>query len=373
MLANYQVDILNGSTGVLERILDTTAVYQLRYSRILNDVAKCVVEIPYSEEIEALIGLDTFIEIYRTDPTDTTTMQKEGTYFARLFDRMENESGDERYLIGGVSLEHLLWRRLIDCRDDPLGAGGYSTKAGAGDDVILEFIDEQCGATASAARQFPAFTVAASGSVGQNVGARKAFKDNLLKVCQELAEQGEVDFYLERTTMNNIQAVCAVVGSDKSKGTNYPSSPFVYLSPLRGNLGRPHLVYDRRKEGNYLYAQGEGGDENRTLTEFIAAGTTDSPYNRIEFYMSKSTAQKDDSSQLQTAAIAKLQEKRAKVEFEFEPTAVDPGNVYRDDWDLGDIITVSWGMIERDVRVMELDIQVNAQGEVLNVTLEEES
>lgn len=372
MVAQYQVAILDGSSGELQTILDTTAVYQLRYSRILNDVGKCVLEIPYSETIETLFDLDTFFEVYRTDPTDTTTMQKEGTYFARLFDRMENETGEERYLIGGVSLEHLLWRRVIDYRDDPLGAGGYSTKAGVGDDVILEYIDEQCGPTASAARQFPAFTVAASGSVGQNVGARKTFKDNLLKVCQELAEQGGVDFYLERTTMNNIQAVCEVVGTDKSKGTNYPDSPFVYLSPLRGNLGNPHLTQDRRKEGNYLYAQGEGGGENRTLSEFIAAGTADSPYNRIEFYLSKSSAEKDVAEQLQTAAIAKLQEKQAKIEFEFEPTAVDPGNIYREDWDLGDILTVSWGMVERDVRVKEIDIQVNAQGESLTITLEEE-
>lgn len=373
MVANYQISIFDRITGELQTILDTTAVYQLRYSRLLNDVGKCVLEIPYTEDYESLFQLDTFLEVYRTDPMDTTAMQKEGTYFVRLFDRMENENNEERFLIGGVSLEHLLWRRMIDYRDDPLGAGGYSTKAGPGDDVILEYIDEQCGATASAARQFPAFIVAASGGIGQNVGARKTFKDNLLKVCQELAEQGEVDFYVERTTTNNLQAVCEVVGSDKSKGTNYPTNPFVYLSPLRGNLGRPRLVQDRRKEGNYLYAQGEGGGDNRTLSEFIAAGTTDSPYNRIEFYLSKSSAQKDAASQLQTAAIAKLQEKQAKIEFQFEPTAVDPGNIYREDWDLGDILTVSWGLVERDVRVMEVDIQVDAGGEQLNITLEEET
>lgn len=372
MVANYQVAVLANDTGELQTILDTTAVYQLRYSRIINDVGKCVLEIPYSAAYEALFELDTFLEVYRTDPMDTTQMQKEGTYFARLFDRMENEAGEERFLIGGVSLEHLLWRRVIDYRDDPLGAGGYSTKAGPGDDVILEYIDEQAGASASLPRQFPAFVVAASGGIGQNVGARKTFKDNLLKVCQELAEQGAVDFYLERTTMNTIQAVCEVVGSDKSKGTNYPDNPFVYLSPKRGNLGNPHLVQDRRKEGNYLYAQGEGGGENRTLSEFIAAGTTDSPYNRIEFYLSKSSAEKDAADQLQTAAIAKLQEKQAKIEFEFEPTGIEPGNVYREDWDLGDILTVSWGSVERDVRVMEIDIQAGSGGEVLNITLEEQ-
>lgn len=371
MNANYQIAILSRSTGDLLTILDTIAVYQLRYSRILNDVGKCVLEIPYSEEYEELFTLDTFIEVYRTNPANNMELLKEGTYLARLFDRMENESGDERFIIGGVSLEHLLWRRLVDYRDDPLGAGGYSTKAGLGDDIILEYIDEQCGAVASAPRQYPAFTVAASGSVGQTVGARKTFKDNLLTVCQELAEQGAVDFYLERTSMNNIQAVSGVVGTDRSKGTNYPTNPFVYLSPMRGNLSQPRLTYDRRKEGNYLYAEGEGGGENRTLSEFIAAGTTDSPYNRSEFYMSKSSAQKEDSNQLQTAAIAKLQEKRAKIEFEFEPLSTGSGSVYREDWDLGDILTVGWGAIERDIRVMEIDVQVQDQGEIINITLEE--
>lgn len=253
-----------------------------------------------------------------------------------------------------------------------LARGGYSTKAGAGDDVILEFIDEQCGATASVGRQFPNFTVAASGGIGQPVGARKTLKDNLLKVCQELADQGEIDFYLERVSGNSITAYSAVIGSNKSKGINYPNNPFVYLTPIRGNLGQPHLIYDRRKEGNFLYAQGEGQGENRTLSEFIASGTTDSPYNRVEFYMSKQSAEKSDPYQLQTSAIAKLQEKQAKVEFNFEPTGLEAGNMYREDWDIGDIITIGWGAIERDVRVMEVDIQVNSQGERISVTLEEE-
>lgn len=371
MAANYQVNVYNNTTGVLETILDTVAIYSLRYSRILNDVGKIVLELPYSTYFETLFELDTFLEVYRTSPSDPTTLIKEGTYFARLFERMENENNEERYMVGGVSLEHLLYRRQIDYRDDPLGAGGYSTKAGAGDDVIIAYIDEQCGPTASASRQFPNFTVTTSGGVGQPVGARKTLKDNLLKVCQELADQGDVDFYLERTTGNSIVVTCAVLGSNKSKGVNYPTSPFVYLTPIRGNLGQPHLTYDRRKEGNFLYAQGEGQGENRTLSEFIATGTTDSPYNRIEFYMSKQSAEKSDPYQLQTSAIAKLQDKRARVEFSFEPTGLEPGNMYREDWDLGDIITIGWGAIERDVRVMEIDIQVNEAGDRISVTLEE--
>lgn len=372
MAANYQVSVHNPVDGSLELILDTAAIYSLRYSRIINDVGKIVLELPYSEYYESLFKLDTFLEVYRTSPTDSLALIKEGTYFVRLFERMENESNEERYMLGGVSLEHLLFRRQIDYRDDPLGAGGYSTKAGAGDDVILEYIDEQCGATASAPRQFPNFTVAASGGIGQPVGARKALKDNLLKVCQELADQGDVDFYLERSTGNTITAYSEVIGSNKSKGMNYPNNPFVYLTPIRGNLGQPHLTYDRRKEGNFLYAQGEGQGENRTLSEFIASGTADSPYNRVEFYMSKQSAEKSDPYQLQTSAIAKLQEKQAKVEFNFEPTGLEPGNLYREDWDIGDIITIGWGAIERDVRVMEVDIQVNSQGDRINVTLEEE-
>lgn len=132
MAANYQVSVHNVVDGSLELILDTTAIYNLRYSRIVNDVGKIVLELPYSAYYESLFALDTFLEVYRTDPTNALSLIKEGTYFIRLFERMENESNEERYMLGGVSLEHLLFRRQIDYRDDPLGAGGLFYQSGCG-------------------------------------------------------------------------------------------------------------------------------------------------------------------------------------------------------------------------------------------------
>jgi hypothetical protein len=322
---------------------------------------------PSRADWPAIFTLDALIDIERTNPL-TGFLQTEETYLTRLTHRFR-DGDEERFVVGGLSLNHLLGRRVVDPADDPLRAGGYSTKAGPADDILHDYANEQCGALASALRSFPNFTIAASNSVGSLAGRRLRY-ENLLEVFQDVVNQSNVDFIITRLTSNVLRLTITPIGTDRTRSRNYPFSPFVELNPVRGNLSDPSLLSDRKKEQNYVYALGQGPGEQRIVTQLEGEDNHLTPYNRIEFTADVRMAERGDLQTLRTGARAALYEKQAKKEFAFKPTGAEPGNVYRLDWDIGDSLTCVWDDESIDLRVREVEISLDSDGETITPRLE---
>lgn len=366
-LPDYQLTVRSPADGSVRTVLDNTAFDDCKYSRALNDVGVLAMTLPSDPDWPSVFSLDALIDIERTSPLNGQ-LQIEDTYLVRLIHRFR-EGDQERFVIGALSLNHLLARRIVDPDDDPLAAGGYSTKAGPADDILLEYADEQCGSSASAVRQFPGLTIAASGSVGAPAGRRLRY-ENLLEVFQDVCGQSNVDFLISRVTGNTLRLTVAPIGFDRTRSRNYPGAPFVELNPLRGNLTDPSLMIDRKQEQNYVYALGQGPGESRILTKLEGEGTHDSPYNRIEFTTDVRAAERGDSTTLTTGARSALVEKQAKKEFTFKPTGFESGNIYRLDWDVGDVITCVWDDEVVNLRVREVEISLSASGETITPRME---
>lgn len=363
----YQISLINPTTGEVNAIFDGPSFYDVKYSRALNDIGAFAMTLPADPDTIALFTLDSLIEVARTSPA-TGSLQVEETYLTRLTHRFR-EGNEERFIVGGLSLNHLLARRLVDPDDDPTAAGGYSTKAGPADDVLYAYAREQCGDLASAIRQYPNFSVGSVGSVGLSVGRRLRY-ENLLEVFQDIANQGGVDFLISRITGNTLRLTIAPIGTDKSKSRNYPFAPFVQLDPARGNLSDPSLLFDRREEQNFVYALGQGPGEQRISLKYSGLGIGDSPYNRVEFTSDVRSAERGDSTTLATGARGALFEKQAHKEFTFKPAGIDPGAIYRLDYDVGDILTAAWGNDSIDLRVRGVEITLSESGEELTPRLE---
>lgn len=366
-LPDYQLTVRDPATGAVRIVLDGSAFDDCKYSRALNDVGVLAMTLPSDPGWPAIFTLDALIDVERTSPL-TGFLQTEETYLCRLTHRFR-EGDEERFVVGGLSLNHLLARRIVDPADDPLAAGGYSTKAGSADDILVAYANEQCGLIASALRQFPSFTIAASNSIGTPAGRRLRY-ENLLETFQDVCNQSNVDFIVSRLTSNSLRLTVLPIGSDKTRSHNYPFLPFVELNPLRGNLSDPSLLFDRKKEQNYVYALGEGPGENRILSKLEGEGIHDSPYNRIEFTTDVRTAQRGDSQTILTGARSALYDKQPKIEFTFKPTGADPGALYRLDWDVGDLITAAWDDQVVDLRVREVTITLDSGGETIEPRLE---
>lgn len=365
-LADYQITIIDPYTGGVKTVLDGTAFDAMKYSRSLNDVGLFAMTLPNRDEWPAIFSLDSFIQVQRTSPVNGT-LQTEETYFARLTHHYR-EGNEEKFIVGGLSLNHLLARRLIDPDDDPLSGAGYSTKAGPADDILHDYADEQCGSVASTVRQFPNFSVAPSASIGTPAGRRLRY-ENLLDIFQDVANQSNVDFITTRLNGNTLRLTITPIGTDKTRSRNYPFAPFVELNPERGNLSDPSLLFDRKQEQNFVYALATGPGESRIVTKVAGDGTGDSPYNRIEFTTDVRNAERGDTTTVRTSAFAALFDKAAKKEFTFRPTGTEPGATYRVDYDVGDVVTCTFGDESFDLRIRGVEINLNSNSEDIAVTV----
>jgi hypothetical protein len=366
LLPNYQINIIDPFTGETKAVLDGASFDDCRFSRILNDVGLIAMTLPYRDDWSAIFVLDAMIEVQRTSPI-TGLLQTEDVYLLRLTHHYR-EGNEEKFVVGGLSLNHLLARRLIDPTDDPAAAGGYSTKAGPADDILHDYADQQCGPAASAARRFPNLTIAPSNSVGAAAGRRLRY-DILLNIFQDVANQSNIDFTIIRLTGSAIRLVIGPIGTDKSRSRNYPFAPFVELNPLRGNLSDPSLLFDRKQEQNYVYALAQGPGETRIVTRVSGDGIGDSPYNRIEFTTDIRNAERGDNTTIITSARAALYDKQPHKEFTFRPTGAEPGGVYRQDYDLGDVVTCTFGGDSFDLRIRGVEITLSPDNEDISVTV----
>lgn len=366
--ASYQIVCLHPVSGQVLRIFDSQSIYELRYSRVYNSIGACVFTIPFTQISLDIVDLtDMFVDVQRTSPL-TGELITEETYLARRWQRFSES--DERYSIGGVSLNHLLSRRVIDPDDDPNEAGGYSTKAGAADTVMYQYASEQIGGVASAERQMPGLSIAGVfGTAAVNVGYRLAY-ENLLETLQKIAQQASLDFQIVRTTGINMQLNIGNLTVDRTQDANYPNTPFVLLNPQRGNLSSPSFTRDRGNEATFVYMRGKGQGAARTLLTTFSDATSASPFNRIEVAADARNVEKGDSLGMLTEADNVLKERQQLIQLDFTPEGTEPGNLYRLNWDVGDLLSASWDENRADLRVQSIEINISESGENLKATMQ---
>jgi len=367
-LQDYQITVIDPSTGEVLRIYDQTSLIAMRFSQKLNDVGALSLSLEGNQSNYDSFPLDALIDVRRTNPI-SGMLETEETYFARMRQRYIEEN-EERLAIGGVSLNHLLLRRVIHPNADPLMSGGYSTKGGPADTVIESYVREQAADLASVERSFPGFTVVPTGGLALNAGARARY-ENLLELITTLANQGETDFTIRRTTGAAMAMEINTIGSDKTRTTNEPLSlPWVGLNPNRGNLSSPSLIEDRTNEQNLVYVLAQGKGRGRFRLVLSALGLSDSPMNRIEYVLDARNVQRGDTLGMYTEGKGDLTKKRIQLKFDYKPTGGEPGNIYKVDWVLGDKITVLWESAQQDVRITAIEIQIDQSGESINTTVE---
>lgn len=365
-LPAYQVVVLHPASGSVTALFDASSFYEMRYSRALNDIGAIAITLPSTPEIRAAFMLDSFVEVYRE--RENGKLEKEETYLVRLMHRFI-EGDEERFIVGGVSLNHLIARRIVDPDDDPLVAGGYSTKSGPADQVIFDYCYEQMGIGASVARRTIGLSIAPVSGIGRPIGARLRY-ESLFEQVQGFSRAGAVDFQIVRSSGANLELQIGKIGKDRTNTTNSVyHQPSVALTPLRGNLTKPSLLSDRKGEANFAYVLGQGQRDRRIVYKAAGVGITDSPNNRIEFAEDARNVEQSDALGLITSANAVLQDHRLKNEFTYEPTGVEPGNTYHEDWDLGDAITIDWDETLLDLRIVGIEISIGADGETITTSV----
>lgn len=362
MTASYAVNILD-NTGQIAGMLTTRVISTLRYERKLNDVSTAQFTIPADDDQASLISKHTWFEVHRYP--DPATDQLEGTFITVLLDQFEDEAGRSWLIVSGVSLEYLLLVRILDPRNDPLAAGGWSTKQDPVDTIMAEIVNQQAGAGASAqgytpSQQAPYLSIDTPAGTGETIPFRRAW-DGLLEILQDLAKGDRMDFRIDRTSGIAMTFYAEVIGSDKSKTTNYPGNPYVLLTPELGVISQPRLVRDWRDERTVIYLLGKGAGENREFYGSMATNVYETPYSYAAIV--EDLREAESAVEYIEQAQQSLAANSAKTTFSFEVRRASQN--YRIAWNLGDFVTVGWGDFLDDMRVIGVQVEVSADGETI--------
>jgi hypothetical protein len=375
MSGRYQV-AFHEPDGRLAAVHTLTAADRLAYSRRLNGVGTFLLSLPRALRQPVMLRKDALAVVYRSDPR-WGGLRVEGAYFLRLADHVPGEY--EGLVVGGVSAEHLLARRIYHPDDDPLVAGGYSTKDGPAVTLMRQIVYEQLIAPAShPQRAVPGLSL---GPVGADDTSppypfrREIGQQNVLEVLGDIARAARLDFWLDWDGIDPAGYPRFVFhagrrGTDRSKAA-HPAGPYVYLTPSSGNLVEPQLTFDSRDEATVVYVLGKGANGHRLVYRAERADALGaSPYGVIERAVESSQA--DTLDELLAAAQTALAESREQVTFAFTPLVGAGGAVYGLDWELGDIVTVGAYGYEMSARITAVTVTLTAEGERIEVETERE-
>jgi hypothetical protein len=361
-LNNYDVIAINPLTGRTAAYLTAEQMVELRFSVKVNDIGALAITLEKN--------IDTFWEIFSI-PDMLLDVRRNGVVEATYLLTMRQlgaEGNQEFMVIGGMSLEQLISRRITDPTDDSIQPnGGFITKAGATDTILRALLREQLGDLASVARQMPGIVIADVAGTGTPRGLRTRY-DELSQTILNVLRSSNIDVEVVRTNGSTIEFRLAPRGTDRTYSSNFPN-PFTALSPERGNLANPSYVEDWSDAITFIYVGGKGEGANRQILKLPnTSGINESPYGRREYFTD--ARESITVSDLLTVASSELNTRAKQTKFDFDIIGERGGSTYRIDYFLGDTITVYWKNFIQNVRVNSVEFNIKASGETLEVEVD---
>lgn len=411
MPATYELWLLDDA-GRRVTLLQNLAYFS--YSRSLLGYGTILVGLPYEElraKVNPVFLPDRMIDVWRS-PAEGFPLRRECTYFARLNKIYTRETDNMRMIsFTGHDPTDLLARRFVV----QAGGSSYTRKTNFVDDMMKAIVREQMLWDSSVDeegvqdndRAYPegSFTVQENGSLGPSVTA--GFSDrNVLDVLKELKQ---TSFQLNQDDPVNRKIYFDVVpydvtpvvtyildevtgdpmldenGSDfwdESSTTFQPSVGFQFqtFADLRGldrrnaiefsaensNLQSPYYTQDFLDEVNAVIVKGFGRGESR-----VSAWVEDtlrikaSRWNRREAFQDGS--QEPEQAKLVNIGYPALYDGFPKEEISAVFLNVpggpeNPRSLYGIDWDLGDLVHISYAGKHFETEIVIVYVAVDENG-----------
>jgi hypothetical protein len=315
---------------------------------------------------------DYMIQDWRKPPGGSMSLFN--TYFLRWW-RLQRNGSDLQVEIAGPDVNDLARRRHIINFATTSG----SDKSGTADDVMKEYVDEQAVTDSSdpaptfGSRVIPDFSVQADATLGPALDKSAAWR-KLADTLPDLAKASR-DLSPETFWMIEVADVGPPITLQFRTKTGQPGTDLtasVVFDEERGNLERSIYTYDSLNEENYIYAGGQGRDEERVIGQgWDAARIAASRYNRCEGWayaaFTNDTGALDDEASRQLAL-------REPIES-FSAKALDTrGTRFGRDWNWGDKVTARFLGREWQTIVRKVALRLDGSGhETIDAVLEFES
>lgn len=361
MAPRHKLLLYNPTTGAQTAYIASDELRRLTIRHRLNAPGSIVVGLDQVNPKVQLFTLDTIVEDYRYDLEAGIDEYVEKVALFRTPVLQTNNEGYDSYSAFCTGLLDLVRRRVVAYT----AGSSYATKNTSGNQAIYEYVYENAGAGANnVLRKYNGVTaglsvVGGSGTSSNWVGGR-AWK-NLLETIRGIGQQTGVDFDLVRVGNTGLtfqfETYPGGFGTDLSL-TGVGDSKVIFSMGF-GNMGQPLYSFNRSEEVTVAIILGPGEAENRvvrvrTNVDALAA----SPWNSVE--VTKNATQETTTAGLDSVGDELLDDKQARESFSFQPIQTKGykyGKGANAQYWLGDKITARYGGIERDKRIIGVDIE----------------
>lgn len=240
----------------------------------------------------------------------------------------------------------------------------YTSKSGATETVIKEYVDENVGPSATSPPRdrsgvMPGLTIQANSATGNTWSGARANK-NLLDVCKELAEFGPGDYMIVGTGAATFEFQWAdqYWGSDKRLGNTAGNPPVVFAAEY-GTATNIRYIYNRLNEVNTVDVLGVGKAGDRVVVTQTSGTESDSPWNTRS--VAREQNNEWNTTILQDKADETLNRQRAKRVFRFDALQTQ-GLRYGRDWDMGDLVTLVYRGQQVDQKIIGVRVTLDSDG-----------
>lgn len=269
--------------------------------------------------------------------------------------RQTTEDPVGQWILSGVDDSTILYDRLAyptpSVSDVTAQTSAYDVRSGTCSTVILGYVNDNIGTTASTARKISNLTMSTDPAIGGTVSYSARF-DTLQSVAYKLAWATGLGFQVLQSGSNLVFSVYQPVDRTAS----------VRLDIYNNRLDSSDYGYTAPEVTRAIVA-GEGSNTNRVFLEVTTASSTDAEsvwVRRIErFVDSRSTS---DTTELTVAGQAELADKGMTVTgLSVAPRDMDSMR-YLIDWNLGDSVSVVVGTDTVQQVVQEVGIGIAEDG-----------
>jgi len=362
-IANYQV-VLKDQSGNKVAIFDDW--WHLSMYKRINTPSSAHFRINGLDSRVSLFEIDGQIEVWRR-VNGYTDWYLEYEGLIRKFARTTDEEGERVFGISTLGYIDLVDRRIISYKAGHAKSG----KDTAAETAMKEFVEENCGASATVANgrilegEITGLSIQADGAFGDNWTGKRAYK-NLLGVLQEIATSNELDFNVigignalyEFRTYENQRGDNRSRVNLGTRGLNPSGNSPVVFSLVAGNMKVPNYEEDRISEKNTALIMGQGTeDEREVVVEKDQDAIDVSPINQRE--TTRDARQQTETDELESIGINAIDERGAVENFSFG-TIQAKSTIYGVHYFAGDIVTADYDTITRHKKIVGVDIVVDS-------------
>lgn len=344
----YQVRIYDNSNNLLGLYDDAIS---LQYRKVVNEPGLAVMTVPDGHPILSQLVDDLLMEvyfIYRPATVGEVTDQQDFLGLYRDKQIVTDQDGNVHYLLFFPGAIEALGRNIIAY---PPGVSSKTTwTSQTMGNIAADIVSWNCTSSATTAngrhrtanpvRSMAVTAVGGTPTINYSTSYR-----NVLEVVQELATGGGFDFDVIRngaSTNLKFQEYFPQLGTDRSATIIFDLS--------LDNVQAGAQNGERLKEKTVAIVGGDGAGAARNIS--VRTGANQGASNDYEIFVD---ARSNAVSELAAIGDSRLSELQARTSVDID-FAASSGYVYRRDYGLGDLVTVSFGgvMQTRKIGLVEV-------------------